>query len=337
MTSILTEENVIKQIREKIDAMIGKKFKYGNGEHLFKKYILYPERERVEIYTDKNVYDRTFDTALSFLDFFKKIDNIHVPVVTKENGHTPSGVIIYQTTDYSKFDFLKGNRKINERKINNIMDEINNGNDILRYSGILVKESYNERLSILDGQHRYHVSKKLKRPVYYIIVEEDKSMPDIAKVNSNVEKWKNSDYIDCFREHGNEHYKTLNNFINKYGISLTVSLQLLNLGTPGKDSGAHPELHTAFKNGYFEVKTLNEGIAMAEECRKFINFSHNASRSFLIAIFKIQKAMLVTIDELVEAYKKRPDMLTQQTSYKNYITVLEQIYNVGKKVRYVII
>ena len=39
----------------------------------------------------------------------------------------------------------------------------------------------------------------------------------------------------------------------------------------------------------------------------------------MIAIYRIKKAGLVTIEDLVSAYKKRPEMLAQQANYKAYV------------------
>ena len=40
---------------------------------------------------------------------------------------------------------------------------------------------------------------------------------------------------------------------------------------------------------------------------------------------------------ILAAYKKRPEMLTEQANYKAYVNTLEQILNVGKQKRIVII
>ena len=133
--------------------------------------------------------------------------------------HTEASVQIHFTNEYARFNMINGNRQLNERKINKIIKEIDNGNDMLRYYPIQVKEN-KERLDILDGQHRFWISKKLGRPVFYILVQEEKSMPDIAKINSNVEKWKNDDYINCYVQHGIEDYTILRDFFEKYNVSL---------------------------------------------------------------------------------------------------------------------
>ncbi len=107
-------------------------------------------------------------------------------------------VIVYQTSNYKLFEKLKSNRKINKTKVNKIIKEIKSGNDMLCYYPLQVQENATGKLNILDGQHRFEIDQILKRPVYYFLVGEKKSMSEIAKVNSNVEKWKAIDYINCY-------------------------------------------------------------------------------------------------------------------------------------------
>lgn len=125
--------------------------------------------------------------------------------------HTEATIQIYFTKDYARFNMINGNRQLNDAKIKKIITEINGGNDMLRYYPIQVRQN-KERLDILDGQHRFWISKKLARGVFYILVQEEKSMPDIAKINSNVEKWKNEDFINCYVQHGNSNYQIIREF-----------------------------------------------------------------------------------------------------------------------------
>ena len=43
--------------------------------------------------------------------------------------HKSSTTVVFQTTDYSQFAFLKGNRSINQKKVERIIKEIKAGND----------------------------------------------------------------------------------------------------------------------------------------------------------------------------------------------------------------
>lgn len=249
--------------------------------------------------------------------------------------HTESSVKVNFTNEYARFKMINGNRQLDEKKIKKIIKEIQSGNNMLPYYPIQVQEN-NDRLDILDGQHRFYICKKLKAGVYYILVAEKKSMQDIAMVNSNVEKWKSGDFINCYVQHGNENYIKLQSFLDKYGISLGVTLLLLNSGSPGKE-GAHPQISEQFRNGTFEVRHLEEAENIANDCMLFNQFANWRSRAFVIAIARISMAGLITIAELLEAYKKKPEMLTQQANYKAYVNTLEQLVNFGKQKRILII
>ena len=249
--------------------------------------------------------------------------------------HIESTLEIYYSDEYARFKMINGNRQLNESKIKRIIEEIESGNDMLKYYPIQVREN-KDRLDIIDGQHRFYICKKLKRPVYYILVKEEKSMPEIARVNSNVEKWKSVDFINCYVAHDNSNYKILQAFLDKYQISTTVALIMLSKGNPGCE-GAYPEMGDSFRSGTFEVKFKENAEQLADTCLHFDRFPNYRSRPFIIAIYRILKAGIIPIEDLISAYNKRPEMLTQQGNYKAYITNLEQIINVGKQKRIVII
>jgi hypothetical protein len=229
---------------------------------------------------------------------------------------------------------IKGNRSLDEVKIKKIIKEIESGNDMLMYYPIQVRV-VNDKLEIFDGQHRFFICKRLKRPVHYIIINEVKSMADIAKVNSNVAKWNRQNFIDCYIQNGNSHYKKLQTFLDEYKISIGTSLRLLTHGNPGSE-GSSIELSEAFENGSFQVKVWDQAVSFADECRLFDVSPFWLDRSFIIALYRIKQAGLIPINDLAAAVKKFPEMLEKQVNYKSYILNLEQIINKNKQKRIVI-
>jgi hypothetical protein len=250
-------------------------------------------------------------------------------------NYNPSTVPIFQSEDYNQFTFIKGNRPLNQRKIERIISEINSGNDMLKYSPIQVKVT-DDKLKIIDGQHRFFISKKLARPVHFIIVHEEKSIQDIARINSNVEKWKDIDFINCYITAGINDYQILKNFLNDYGFSVGVSLMLLNKGTPGNATGAIEDLNEKFQQGTFQVKCLDEAKNFADQVKLFSSFKNWRSRAFVLAIFRIIGAGKVSFTDVVAAFNKNQSLLKEHVHFKEYIINLEQIVNVGKHNRIII-
>jgi hypothetical protein len=247
--------------------------------------------------------------------------------------HTLSTVMVFQTSEYGRFKMLQGNRELNEAKIKRIIRDIESGIDVLKYYPIQVTER-NGRLEIIDGQHRFFIAKKLKREVHYIIMKEERQLPDIAKINSNTEKWKTKDFINCYIQQGNNNYEQLQWFMDTYGFTVTVSIKLLSKGDPGTESGIGDSQD--FQRGLFKVEFFDKAIEVAEMCKKFNAFQHWKDRGFIIAIYRISQTGKITVDELLEKYKKHPDMLKKQAGFKDYIFQLESLYNRGRQARVVI-
>ena len=248
--------------------------------------------------------------------------------------HTLSQVMVFQSTDYANFKMINGNRQLNESKIKRIIRDIHEGIDVLKYYPITVVEK-GERLEIIDGQHRFYIARKLKLPVHYIVMQKQMELPDIAKVNSNTEKWKTKDFINCYIQQGNDNYQKLQEFMDLYHFSATVSIKLLSTGSPGTEAGLLG-MSDHFERGLFEVKHWDEAIIIAEQVKRFEAFKYWRDRGFIIAIARIMASAKITIDELHEKWLKYPDMLQKQSGFKDFLFCLENIYNRGKQIRTVI-
>ncbi len=245
--------------------------------------------------------------------------------------HTESSIRVYFSKDYSLFRMLVGNRQLNDTKIKKIISDINNGTDVLRYCPIMVAEK-NGKLEIIDGQHRFWVSKKIKSPVWYIIAE-DMSLYDIAKMNSNTEKWKSKDFVNCYVQLGNENYLRLQELMDKYPVSISTMIVMLQRGTISDGSGGSTK--KGFERGDFEVNHLKFTIDLLETCNR-IESPNRFSRHFIMAIDKIIRSGKVSIEEVISKINAAPEALEPQGSYKAYLTAMENIYNKNKQKRTVI-
>jgi len=233
-------------------------------------------------------------------------------------NHKESSIKVYWTKEYSRFKYIKGNRPINQRKVKRIIDDIKKGVVFLKYCPIVV----NEEMEILDGQHRFHVSQKLKENVYYIIAK-DFTIQEIAKINSKTEKWKNEDFLNCYIKQNNPHYKELRNFLFEYNLSIGLGVSVLFTGK----FGGGGRILEAFREGQFEVKYLKETKAFFEFAELFKDFNHYSTRPFLSALQTIYESGKCDHTRLVENFNKLIDTIERQTNPKQYLTELEKIYN----------
>lgn len=241
-------------------------------------------------------------------------------------NHSESAIQVFFTKEYSRFSMITGNRQLNEGKIKKIMADIENGCDLLRYCPVLVYEQ-NNKLSIIDGQHRFKVAQMLRSPIWYIIASE-LSLYEIAKMNSNTEKWKDRDYINCYVELGNENYKILRRFLNTYPVPVTVATALLESGKI-KSGGS---IKQNFEQGKFQVKHEENAIEFLELINTIL-FKEKYNRNFLQAIETIQSAGKIKICDFIERINNFCEDVKYQPDVKSYLLHLEQVYNKGKQSR----
>lgn len=245
--------------------------------------------------------------------------------------HIPSKTKVFQSSDYKLFENIDGNRQINKKKIARIMDEIKSGNDILDEVPVLVKE-LKSKLQVLDGQHRVEIAKILKRPVNYIIHKEQMSMLRVARVNSNTEKWKAIDFVNCYAKLGDENYIKLGALHKKYNIAVGTCLSILTYGIQ-KHDGKIASLYAQFEAGTFQIVKYSEAVKFAEICKSFSAFPAWNTRGFMIAISKILIAKKCEMDVLLEKFTKDPKALSHHFDWKGFISNLEEIYNKGNSKR----
>lgn len=241
--------------------------------------------------------------------------------------HRKSNVIVYSTENYKLFRIIEGNRKISQKKIKNILADIESGNDILDKVPILVREERNH-LAVLDGQHRLEVARQLKRPVHYIIHTHAMSLYGMARVNSNTEKWKWQDFINCYQKAGNPHYARLLQFHQKYKISIGICLKLLSAGSL-LDRGNEESLVTQFQRGDFIITKWKEAVQLVEICKRFEANDCWKTRSFIMAICKILEHNECDFDVLLKKFQQDPHRLKSHMNWKGYASNLQEIYNIN--------
>lgn len=248
--------------------------------------------------------------------------------------HTESSIKIFYTKEYSRFRMINGNRQLNERKVKKIIEDIEDGTDVLKYCPIIVVEKAGV-LEIVDGQHRFFVARKLGSHVWYIVANEF-TLHEIAKMNSNTEKWKDKDFINCYIQQGNDQYLKLRDFKESTGFPTTVCLKLLAYGTVIREGGIKSTDKERFRTGEFEVLEEQKAKVITEKVKLFADFGNHKSGPFVEAICKILRSGIVSVEDICKKWLLDPKQLEHQVNAKDYLTNLETIYNKNAKIRKVI-
>lgn len=233
------------------------------------------------------------------------------------------------TDDYGKFKFIKGNRKIIESHVNSLMRAMKK-NDL--FTPIVV----NDKLEVLDGQHRLEARKRLGFIVPYITVR-DVGLEHIQELNCNQKGWVVNDYTDSYIELGKKDYEVYKWFRQKFGFSHSVSLTLLcdeydNYSTSGVDNAKHRSLSAEFKQGDFKVGNLEKAKATAEAILKFkVHYKGVNRRAFVAAMLFLLTRKNFDIDYFYKKLENNPIYIKDVITADNYVDQIEELYNYKKQ------
>ena len=172
---------------------------------------------------------------------------------------------LYKTTDYDSIKHITGNRQINPQNVERL--KISMGEKQLITAAVV-----NDKMEIIDGQHRHEACRQLNLPFYYYIVD-DYRLDDVQRMNSNMKNWTLADFHDTYIELYNSGdkdyvaYVELKLFMDEYAISLQTALYLANTKI------AKGVYETSFKSGGFKFRNKNiAGLIIEEMVELFQGF-----------------------------------------------------------------
>jgi hypothetical protein len=223
---------------------------------------------------------------------------------------------VYQTNDYSVFKHIDGNRAVNKIHLKRLMRSIDE-----KY--ISVPIIVNSRYEIIDGQHRFESAKQLHKPIYFIRIN-GLELPDIHRLNSNLKNWQADDYLAGYCELGLEDYLIYRDFKEKYGFGHDETKALLS-GTLSSDGSQVDH----FKEGTFRVRDLKSAERNAEKILMLKEYYRDGykRRAFVKAMLQLFQHPEYNHAEFLNKLSYQSVKLVDCTTVKQYITLIEEIYN----------
>lgn len=249
----------------------------------------------------------------------------------KATNKTPE---ILVTTDYGLFGKIIGNRAVNQGKVDQIVADVQAGFDFFKYCPIVVSD-LEGRLEIVDGQHRFAALRILELPVYYVVADDIK-LRDIARLNSRTSNWSTKDFLDCYIQLGFEDYSTLGSIAKKYQVRIGLLAPLL---MSNAIAGRHKTQAMAdFRDGLFKCNHVEETIELIELVdHLFGDYVFYRDPKLFSAVRQLAKMGLWDTEIMKQKLTSNKNMMDRQGSPKNYMYLLEQIYNVRNHKRIAII
>ncbi len=227
---------------------------------------------------------------------------------------------IQQTENYSLFKRIRGNRTINKAQVAKLYDSFNENPDLASAVPIIV----NDRMEIVDGQHRFEALSKLGLPISYI-VREGLGLHEVQVVNSATKIWTPLDYAKSYAELGKDAYQTYIEFKNKYKLCHNILLSYL---SGLDDMKGHTNTIKTFRQGRLAIPNVEFSHKL---CRGLIDlqkyYNRGDSRSFAFAFKQAFQNPKYNHKRMVEKFSKHVKLIKDSPYAEDYMRQLERVYN----------
>jgi hypothetical protein len=231
--------------------------------------------------------------------------------------------MIQHTNNYDQFKQVTSNREVNQKHVKKLARAVQAKN-LLHVNPIIV----NDKMEIIDGQHRLEAARLLKVPIFYV-VDESITKQDISALNANARNWMLMDYINYWTTEKAPGFATLSKYISEYPfLKPSTIISLLSGRENGGLAGEYIQQGKVFitnESGAIEIISLLQKIG---------NYNMVAFETkFVTAILKLSQHEEWDSDRMIRQVDKQPRSLVKCANVKQYIEMLLEIYNYQQQKR----
>jgi len=238
---------------------------------------------------------------------------------------------VYKTNDLSIFKNINGNRIANPQHIKRLTTSI-------KVNGILCNPILvNEKMEVIDGQHRLYACKEAKSDIYFIILN-GYNLKDVHTLNLNQKNWTKKDFMEGYADMGIESYIKLKKFIEKNDDFLFTDCIAMcsnitsgsNVGSFNRDKILNPELSKlkVFEEGTWEGRDFELAQDWAYKIRMikpyFLGYNKSIFVGTMIGLFLNNK---FDFNEFMHKIRLQPTALVDCVNREQCKTLIEDIYN----------
>ena len=233
-----------------------------------------------------------------------------------------SSMTVKSTKNYKLFTRSNDNRPTDVKRRKRLLESMQIYGFLPCYPIVCFRDQQG-RLVVKDGQHRLTIAAELGLEIWYIIVQVDF---DVALVNCTVDKWKPRDYAAVWVEKGKEDYQRGLDFAESHKLPVGTSFALL-AGTV-----SFSNIQVAFKAGSFKVKDEEWADAVARIYKPTCKASADVRNArFLEACMGVCRVKEFSEQRFLANVKKCQHLLASYSNRDAYLTMMEEIYNYGRK------
>lgn len=219
------------------------------------------------------------------------------------------------TENLSIFKIVKGNRRINIKHRDKIAKNMLK-NGVLK-NPILV----NEKMEIIDGQHRFSAAEITDSGIYYIIVE-GYNIDEVHALNLNQKNWTQKDFMQGYARMGKSEYIKMEKFCERFPeLTMTAAISIASEQTGGGSK-------TKFNEGGFKFKNYDSAVHFTEQLKKVSKYYDGWNRSgFVRALVHLKQNPVFSMRRFLHKLSYQSRKMVDCTSFKNYKNLIKEIYN----------
>lgn len=237
---------------------------------------------------------------------------------------------VYIAYDLSIFKQISGNRAPNLKHVKRLTDSIKTYG--MKCNPILV----NEKMEVIDGQHRLMAAKEANSFVYFIVIK-GYSLNEVHTLNLNQKNWTKRDFMEGYADMGIEPYVKLRNFINKNNdFNFTDCIALCTNTTCGTNQSLVHAINKncieVFEEGTWTGRNFELAQDWANKIRMIKQYYSNYIRSTFVGTM-IGMFMNDNFDfnHFMHKLSLQPTSLKDCANREQYKELIEQIYNYRSK------
>lgn len=195
--------------------------------------------------------------------------------VGNETNTDKVSMCVYVSTDYSKFKLIKGNRNLHKTKYLQLLKSMEQ--EVLNIPIIV-----NEKMEIIDGQHRYHARRELNLPIPYCVCE-GYSIEQVKRANLVSSNWTKEDYLNLHIADELPEYEKFEELLLASGINITDLIKVY-AKAQGKSS---EQVAYEFENGTLVSDNMDRITGFIEALKDFDFFKFYKKKQFVAAMVKL--------------------------------------------------
>lgn len=236
---------------------------------------------------------------------------------------------IYIEENYQIFSLLEGNRVIKEKHVMEIKASIE------EHGYFPIPITVNEKMEIIEGQHRFVALKELGLPIYYHIVP-GLSVNECSILNSMSKNWATIDYIEAYASRGNQNYVALLDLCHRFkSLGMNTIMNAINPNTQknlkATQGGIESNLVKKIKNGSFECS--KEQYSAAKSTLEYVHKIENKAKTisgrkdiYYIALAFIYRNADIDKERVIKVINEAND-ICEVVNVPQALDEISRIYN----------